>query len=239
MREGSSKAREISLGKDFSDVAVKVNGVRVEVHTDGSILAYTNGRVDAYTNGPVQVHPAANDDDAAKCLASTLPAEWRAAFYQFLETGEADKPFLDYLESDKAAQTAIEAAFKRQAAALEGLGALLRSPKTDDGIGEEMPDGTILAGFYEGKPLYATPKDAPGTYTFNEAAKYAKNLDAHGHHDFHAPSKGELNVLFETRNKGKLAGTFNETGSYPAAWYWSSSQVDGGYASDQRFSDGT
>jgi antirestriction protein ArdC len=63
---GSGKAREISLGEDFGDVAVKVNGVRVEVHTDGSILAYTNGRVDAYTNGPVQVHPAANDASEAK-----------------------------------------------------------------------------------------------------------------------------------------------------------------------------
>jgi hypothetical protein len=68
---GSGKAREISLkeislGEDFGDVAVKVNGVRVEVYTDGSILAYTNGRVDAYTNGPVQVHLAANDDTAAK-----------------------------------------------------------------------------------------------------------------------------------------------------------------------------
>src|ERR1039458_4256227 len=58
MGEGSSKAREISLGEDFGDVAVKVNGVRVEVHTDGS--------VDAYTDGPVQVHPAANDASEAK-----------------------------------------------------------------------------------------------------------------------------------------------------------------------------
>ena len=29
MAEGSGKAREISLGEDFGDVAVKVNGVRV------------------------------------------------------------------------------------------------------------------------------------------------------------------------------------------------------------------
>src|ERR1035437_1855044 len=62
--------KEISLGDDFGDVAVKVNGVRVEVHTDGSILAYTNGRVDAYTNGPVQVHPA---NDHVKPTASTAP----------------------------------------------------------------------------------------------------------------------------------------------------------------------
>src|SRR5260221_13055653 len=63
--------KEISLGDDFGDVAVKVNGVRVEVHTDGSILAYTNRSVDAYTNGPVQVHAAPNDD--AKPKTRTVP----------------------------------------------------------------------------------------------------------------------------------------------------------------------
>jgi Protein of unknown function (DUF1566) len=111
--------------------------------------------------------------------------------------------------------------------------------KTAPEIGDEMEDGTILAGYYEGKPLYATPKDAPETYTFNEAAKYAKNLDAHGHHDFHAPSKGELDVLYQNRDRGKLKGTFNETGSDPAGWYWSSSPPDGlNYAWAQRFSDG-
>src|ERR1039458_9503621 len=120
MSNSSGKTKEISLGSDFGDVSVTVNGVRVEVHTDGSIAAYTNKSVDAYTNGPVQVHPA-NDDTKPK--ASTAPQ-----------------------------------------------------------IGDKMPDGTILAGYYEGKPLYATPRDAPATYTFNEAAKYAKNLDAHGHH---------------------------------------------------------
>jgi hypothetical protein len=175
MADSSGKAKEISLGNDFGDVAVTVNGVRVEVHTDGSILAYTNRSVDAYTNGPVQVHPAANDDAKAKAAPE---------------------------------------------------------------IGDEMEDGTILAGFYEGKLLYTTPRDAPGTYTFNEAAKYAKNLDANGHHDFHAPSKGELNVLYENRNKGKLKGTFNETGSNPAGWYWSSSQYYNLDAWYQCFSDG-
>jgi hypothetical protein len=70
MSEGSS-AKEISLGDDFGDVAVKVNGVRVEVHTDGSILAYTNRSVDAYTNGPVKVHPAANDSLFVPPVASS------------------------------------------------------------------------------------------------------------------------------------------------------------------------
>ena len=46
--------KEVSLGDNFGDVAVKVNGVRVEVSTDGSIRAYTSGNV--------RVCPIANDD---------------------------------------------------------------------------------------------------------------------------------------------------------------------------------
>src|ERR1035437_4284047 len=86
-------------------------------------------------------------------------------------------------------------------------------------IGDEMVDGTILAGYYKGKPLYTTPGDASGTYTSNEAARYARSLDAHGHHDFHVPGKNELKVLYENHDKGKLKGTFNETGEFYAGWY--------------------
>ena len=122
--------------------------------------------------------------------------------------------------------------------------------KEDVQVGDEMPDGTALAGYYEGKPFYTTLQDATQffglTHTFNleGAQKYAKNLDAYGHNDWRVPSKGELNVLWENRNKGKLAGTSNETVSY-----WSSSfeteDCDGWYCSSlirgywvQRFSDG-
>ena len=60
------KTRKISLAEDFGDLVVEVNGVRIEVRTDGSVLAFTNSSIDAYTNGPVKVHPAANDDIKAK-----------------------------------------------------------------------------------------------------------------------------------------------------------------------------
>src|SRR5947209_1751727 len=63
MAEGSGKAREIFLGDDF-DVVVKVNGIRIDVHTDGS--------VDAYTQGAVKVHSPANDT-GDKAIA--MPAE--------------------------------------------------------------------------------------------------------------------------------------------------------------------
>jgi hypothetical protein len=174
-------------------------------------------------------------------LAEGLPVEWRAAFVRFVETGEAEQGFLDFLETDKPAQEAVEVMFNETAAAFERLGAFLRSAKSDSvRVGDKMPDGTIYAGLSPdtGQPMYTTPRDAPLTYTFNEAGKYAEKLDAYGYDDWHVPTKGELNVLRENRNEGALEGTFNVTGSLPASWYWSSSQDINGGAWAQRFSDG-
>ena len=177
MTQQNCKAKEISLGEDFGDVAVKVNGVCVEVHTDGSILAYTtDGSLLAYTDGNVKVCPIANDD-------STV------------------------------------------AASIE--------PK----IGDKMPDGTVFAGISPdtNKPMYVTPADASLTMTFNEAKEYAARLDAHGHKDWHVPTKAELNVLFNNR---AAIGGFDISGSLPAGWYWSASPDTRWYAWGQRFSDG-
>lgn len=62
MTQQSGK-KEISLGEDFGDVVVKVNGARVEVNTDGSVLVYTNGNV--------TICQVANDD--GKTAASAEP----------------------------------------------------------------------------------------------------------------------------------------------------------------------
>ena len=104
-------------------------------------------------------------------------------------------------------------------------------------VGDKMPDGTIYAGVSSntGKAIYATPADASLTMNFNEANEYAAKLDAHGHKDWHVPTKAELNVLFNNR---AAIGGFNVTGSGPAGWYWSSSQSNKWNASVQRFSDG-
>jgi hypothetical protein len=61
MRDAASnKAREISLGDDFGDVAVNVNGTRIEVGRDGSVVAYTNGPVKEHrTAGSVPTVKAA------------------------------------------------------------------------------------------------------------------------------------------------------------------------------------
>jgi hypothetical protein len=58
------EVREVCLGDGFGDVAVKVNGARIEVHPDGS--------VDAYTDATVRAHPGANGGSKA---VAVIPAE--------------------------------------------------------------------------------------------------------------------------------------------------------------------
>jgi len=200
MSEGSC-AKEISLGDSFGEVAVKANGIRIELHADGS--------VDAYTAGAVKVHPAANDTTTGKKTAREIPLR-------------------------PVPQNGTD--LKMHGFACGSFGGQ---------VGDEMEDGTIYAGVSPdtGRPLYATPRDEPLTVTFKEAAIQAGALSMTktrrcGHHDWRVPSKGELNVLWENRTKGKLAGTFDETGSYPAGWYWSSSPGYDGFGWAQRFSDG-
>jgi Protein of unknown function (DUF1566) len=104
-------------------------------------------------------------------------------------------------------------------------------------IGDAMEDGTIYAGISPdtGRSMYATAADAPGVYDFNQAVRYARELDAQGHTDWRLPTKSELNVLFQNR---EALGGFNYTGLSPEGWYWSSSPFDESAAWAQRFSDG-
>lgn len=286
MAEGSNNTREISLGDDFGEVILKVNGTSVQVHADGT--------VDTYPNIATKKQPSDVEQ-----VAASLPEKWRAAFCYFIETGEAEKPLLDFLDSDKAGQAAIGKIFNAQVAAveglpvalracaLEGLAAALRSsnsktpstpahdtettperlianvdaaterlrevneqssrsePATKPQIGDRMRDGTVYAGISPdtGKPMYTTPRDAPLTYTFNQAARYAEQLNAEkflDHDDWRVPTRGELNVLFNNR---AAIGGFNLSGSARTGSYWSSSQgrtwgteVDNGCG--QRFGNG-
>jgi Protein of unknown function (DUF1566) len=174
-------------------------------------------------------------------LAKELPAAWRADFVRFVETGEADKALLDFLASDRDAQSAVEAVFKQYAAALQDLAALLRSAKTGTPkIGGKMLDDTVYAGSLEGKDIYTTPADAPLSYTFSGAAKYAKKLNREkylGHDDWRVPTKAELNVLFNNRAAIGGFGLITKDNQHTGGWYWSSSSFFN-LASRQRFNDG-
>lgn len=54
-------------------------------------------------------------------LLAQIEPQWHAEFERFVETGEADEGFLTYLDQSEAAQTAVEGAFKHQAARFEKL----------------------------------------------------------------------------------------------------------------------
>src|SRR5437870_5038986 len=75
MSRSSGKSKEIVLGDELGDIAVKANGVRVEIHSDGSVVAYTKSNVDAYTNAAVHVHPAVNDDGEPAARAERKPGD--------------------------------------------------------------------------------------------------------------------------------------------------------------------
>ena len=63
-----------------------------------------------------------------------------------------------------------------------------------------------------------------GTPAPYDAAEYCDGLSAHGYDDWYLPAQDELNVLYTNKNTGDLNGTFNETGSFPTGYYWSSSE---------------
>jgi Protein of unknown function (DUF1566) len=103
-----------------------------------------------------------------------------------------------------------------------------------------MPDGMVYAGASsdKDKPICAMPFDAPQTMPWKSATEYAAGLEAFGHKDWRLPTTSELQVLFQNR---AAIGGLNQSGSYPAGWYWSAteSRVFADYAWVQRFSDGT
>ncbi len=92
-------------------------------------------------------------------------------------------------------------------------------------IGDILPDGSVYVGISPdtNKPMCATAADAPVSMSFNAAAQYAEELDAHGHSDWRVPTIEELNVLYQNHEKGALKGTFNISGSPNLnAHHWSS-----------------
>jgi hypothetical protein len=117
----------------------------------------------------------------------------------------------------------------------------MTATKTKVKPGDRMDDGTIYAGISPetSKKMFTTPADAPLTYTFNEAAEYAKQLNAEkylGPHDWRVPGKGEMNVLFTNR---AAIGGFDETGNDFVGSHWSATELGIiGLAWNQRFSDG-
>ncbi len=110
--------------------------------------------------------------------------------------------------------------------------------------GDQMRDGTFYLGRFTSadgteKHWFAAAEDAKDAssvrlcLTFNGAAKFAKNSEAHGYNDWTVPFghndiPGEPDILGAIFNNKARIGKeeingFDETGAFPAGWYWSSS----------------
>ena len=133
-------------------------------------------------------------------------------------------------------------------------------------VGTTCADGSIYAGTtVGGVPMYAAPADEGSFYwaVVNQNNPNARSLsDGQANHDdivtnrplsnypafeacedlnvanylgrddWYLPAQDELDTLFDARNTGDFSGTFG------SGWYWSSSEVSGGFKRSQRFSDG-
>lgn len=89
-------------------------------------------------------------------------------------------------------------------------------------IGDKAADGTTFAG----NNFAATPTDAPGTYyTWKEGTEYCEDLVEGGHDDWTLPTNDQLDQLYQNKNTGSFAGTFDESGSDPFGGYWSGTTV--------------
>lgn len=95
-------------------------------------------------------------------------------------------------------------------------------------VGTKMDDGTVYAGISPetGEGLYVTPQDcpAPGYVKWQEAMKYAEELDVHNYNDWRLPTKEEFGVLKTNQYKGALKGLFDKESGYPTGYYWSSDE---------------
>jgi len=110
----------------------------------------------------------------------------------------------------------------------------------DPEIGELMPDGTVYVGVSPetGGAMYARYRDSSLPMKWEKATKYVKGLSSHGYDDWKLPSKKEMQVLFENKEKGSLKGTFNQSVFIGRGSYWTAEEKDRNYAYYQCFKDG-
>jgi hypothetical protein len=101
--------------------------------------------------------------------------------------------------------------------------------------GRTVADGSIYLGRYNNKDWFVAAEDAKNghgehlTLSFNQAAHAAEHYGAHGHRDWMVPPGHDdpsepdiLTEMFNNKNVGAFKGTYDESDSLTASWYWSS-----------------
>lgn len=123
-------------------------------------------------------------------------------------------------------------------ATVQGGGAAVNDAMATTEAGDRLADGTI----YAGNDFAAMQADADALHTWAEAKRYCAALQANGHNDWTLPTRHELDRLYQNKNAGAFAGTFNDSadGSTSVHWYWSSEEhaTHSSFAWFQSFTDG-
>src|SRR5579872_667276 len=207
--ESSQQDIEGSVGKDLSTATI--GGIKVEVSPDSNVVVYSNDGI--------RTKPAAGE--AAK--GTHISADFNTVVLNGATIERAD----GHLVISTPGTVITKPAPANDSTAISA------EPKIGDKMAAGHPQaGWIYAGISKTthQPFYVAPKDS-GVFKWKEAMAFAAKDGAR------VPSQDELDQIYEARDKGGLKGTFNETGSYPAGWYWSSRDYNG-LAWAQRFSDG-
>ena len=108
----------------------------------------------------------------------------------------------------------------------------------------DLDNGGVYVGksATTGKDLHAALADEPEYLTWDDAIQAAEEMRKRpGRENAHVPTQKELNEnLYKNKDKGKLSGTFNTSGSFPGSVYWSSNPTGGFHegASVQWFNNG-
>lgn len=86
--------------------------------------------------------------ELAAVIESVTP-QWRVAFREFVETGEASEEFLAFIDRDPDCQAALERAFDIKLAGLEALGEALKRQATNPAAGKHASRGELVRAVVE------------------------------------------------------------------------------------------
>lgn len=210
--ESAKQDVQVSVGQDFVIMA----GDRIEVSPDGK-------KVTAFTNDGVETKAASGE---APAQGISISADFNTVV---LNGATIERAADGHLVISAPGGTVIT-----KPAPANDSTATSATPQ----IGDKMPAGHpnaewIYAGVSKttNQPLYVAPKDS-GVFRWKAAMDFAAKDGSR------VPSKKELDQIHDAIDKGALKGTFNLTGSYPAGWYWSSTQINYNSAWAQRLFDG-
>jgi hypothetical protein len=78
-------------------------------------------------------------------LVKGIQPKWQKEFLRFVETGDAEDRFLEYLDHDEEGKQAVELAFNAQADALKGLADALRNPQAESAVAQTAESAKVAS----------------------------------------------------------------------------------------------